>query len=52
MRPEVDLRSDSMTIWTPTTVGALELPHRIAMAPMTRDRSRADGVPSDLNREY
>jgi hypothetical protein len=22
------------------------------MAPMTRDRSRADGVPSDLNRAY
>jgi hypothetical protein len=41
-----------MVIWTPTTVGALELPHRLVMAPMTRDRSRADGVPSDLNREY
>ncbi|GAA3942748.1 alkene reductase [Actinoplanes auranticolor] len=41
-----------MTIWTPTTVGAIELPHRLAMAPMTRDRSRPDGVPTDLNREY
>jgi N-ethylmaleimide reductase len=41
-----------MTLWTPTTVGAIELPHRLAMAPMTRDRSRADGVPTDLNREY
>ncbi|MEU4691922.1 alkene reductase [Actinoplanes sp. NPDC023714] len=41
-----------MTLWTPTTVGGIELPHRLAMAPMTRDRSRADGVPSDLNREY
>ncbi|GAA1618370.1 alkene reductase [Actinoplanes couchii] len=41
-----------MTLWTPTTVGAIELPHRLAMAPMTRDRSHADGVPTDLNREY
>ncbi|WP_045745126.1 alkene reductase [Actinoplanes rectilineatus] len=41
-----------MTLWTPTTVGAIDLPHRLAMAPMTRDRSRADGVPTDLNREY
>ncbi|TQS25152.1 alkene reductase [Microbispora sp. KK1-11] len=40
------------TLWTPTTVGSIELPHRLAMAPMTRDRSRADGVPTDLNREY
>jgi N-ethylmaleimide reductase len=44
-----------MTIWTPTTVGALELPHRLAMAPMTHDRSRADGVPrqsTSMVREY
>jgi N-ethylmaleimide reductase len=33
-----------MTLWTPTSLGAIELPHRLAMAPMTRDRSRADGV--------
>lgn len=41
-----------MTIWTPTTVGTMTLPHRLAMAPMTRDRSRADGVPTALNVEY
>ncbi|MFG1850176.1 alkene reductase [Micromonospora carbonacea] len=41
-----------MTLWTPTRVGAIDLPHRLTMAPMTRDRSRADGVPTDLNREY
>jgi N-ethylmaleimide reductase len=41
-----------MTLWNPISVGALELPHRLAMAPMTRDRSRPDGVPTDLNREY
>jgi N-ethylmaleimide reductase len=42
----------TLTLWTPITVGAIEFPHRLAMAPMTRDRSRADGVPTDLNREY
>ncbi|MTD53805.1 alkene reductase [Amycolatopsis pithecellobii] len=41
-----------MTLWNPITLGAIELPHRLAMAPMTRDRSRPDGVPTDLNREY
>jgi len=41
-----------MTLWNPLTVGAIQLPHRLAMAPMTRDRSRADGVPTELNREY
>ena len=41
-----------MTLWTPVTVGGMQLPHRLAMAPMTRDRSRPDGVPTDLNREY
>jgi N-ethylmaleimide reductase len=41
-----------MTLWTPTSLGAIELAHRLAMAPMTRDRSRPDGVPTDLNREY
>lgn len=41
-----------MTLWNPISVGALELPHRLAMAPMTRDRSHPDGVPTALNREY
>jgi 2,4-dienoyl-CoA reductase-like NADH-dependent reductase (Old Yellow Enzyme family) len=36
----------------PLRIGVIDLPHRLAMAPTTRDRSRADGVPTDLNREY
>lgn len=40
------------TIWDPITVGDLRLDHRLAMAPMTRDRSHADGVPTPLNAEY
>ena len=39
-------------LWEPTTVGALDLPHRLAMAPMTRSRASADGVPTPLMAEY
>lgn len=35
-------------IWTPTIVGTMRLPHRLAMAPMTRSRARPDGTPGDL----
>jgi N-ethylmaleimide reductase len=40
------------TLWEPTTVGALHLPHRLAMAPMTRNRATPEGVPTPLNAEY
>lgn len=40
------------TLWQPVRVGALELPHRVAMAPMTRDRSHPDGTPSEMNARY
>src|SRR5881397_845400 len=40
------------TLWTPTTVGDTSLPHRLVMAPMTRDRSTPEGVPSELTAEY
>ncbi|WAZ26714.1 alkene reductase [Streptomyces cinnabarinus] len=39
-------------LWNPATLGKLELPHRLAMAPMTRDRSTAEGVPTALNAAY
>src|SRR3954463_8337231 len=38
--------------WTPTTLGGISLPHRLVMAPMTRDRSTPEGVPTELNAEY
>ena len=38
--------------WTPITVGQLDLPHRLAMAPMTRSRAQADGTPSALAARY
>lgn len=39
-------------LWTPATVGGLTLPHRLAMAPMTRSRAKPDGTPGDLAAEY
>ncbi len=39
-------------IWTPIKVGAIDLPHRFAMAPMTRSRAKADGTPGDLAATY
>ncbi|MCQ0969531.1 alkene reductase [Paracoccus sp. TK19116] len=39
-------------LWTPIKLGGFTLPHRLAMAPMTRSRARADGTPSDLAALY
>jgi 2,4-dienoyl-CoA reductase-like NADH-dependent reductase (Old Yellow Enzyme family)/putative NADH-flavin reductase len=39
-------------IWTPITVGNMQLPHRLAMAPMTRSRANRDGTPGDLAPQY
>jgi N-ethylmaleimide reductase len=40
------------SLWTATTVGRTSVPHRLVMAPMTRDRSTPEGVPTELNAEY
>ena len=37
---------------SPVKVGALELPNRIVMAPLTRSRAEAGHVPGDLAAEY
>ncbi len=39
-------------LFRPVTVGALELPHRMVMAPMTRNRAAEGNVPSELAVEY
>jgi N-ethylmaleimide reductase len=39
------------SLFTPVTFGAVELPNRIVMAPLTRMRAPGD-VPNDLMREY
>jgi N-ethylmaleimide reductase len=38
--------------WTPIRLGDIELEHRLAMAPMTRDRSTATGAPTAMNADY
>jgi 2,4-dienoyl-CoA reductase-like NADH-dependent reductase (Old Yellow Enzyme family) len=40
------------SLWDPITVGKISLPHRLAMAPMTRSRAKPDGTPGDLATEY
>lgn len=39
-------------LWDPIRIGSIELKNRLAMAPMTRDRSTPAGVPTQLNAEY
>jgi N-ethylmaleimide reductase len=39
-------------LFSPLTVGALTLPNRILMAPLTRCRANAEHVPTDLMAEY
>lgn len=39
-------------LWEPVSLGRLTLPNRLAMAPMTRDRSTPSGAPTDLNARY
>ncbi|SFJ18074.1 2,4-dienoyl-CoA reductase [Sphingomonas sp. NFR04] len=39
-------------IWTPLATDTLQLPHRLAMAPMTRSRAKPDGTPGDLAALY
>jgi len=40
------------TIWDPIRVGRMDLPHRLALAPMTRSRAQLDGVPGKHAAEY
>ncbi|MEV6552428.1 alkene reductase [Streptomyces sp. NPDC051597] len=35
-------------LFAPTRLGSLDLPNRLVMAPLTRNRAGADGVPGDL----
>ncbi|MEU9037128.1 alkene reductase [Streptomyces sp. NPDC048352] len=39
-------------LFSPARLGGLELPHRLVMAPLTRNRAGADGVPGDLMATY
>ncbi len=39
-------------LFSPLSVGALELPNRVLMAPLTRNRAHADGTPKAMAVEY
>jgi 2,4-dienoyl-CoA reductase-like NADH-dependent reductase (Old Yellow Enzyme family) len=38
--------------WEPFALGRIHLPHRLALAPMTRNRALPDGTPGPLAAEY
>lgn len=42
----------STSLWQPFTLGRVRLPHRLALAPMTRGRANPDGTPGDLAPTY
>ncbi|WP_405633677.1 alkene reductase [Streptomyces sp. NBC_01174] len=42
----------SSSLWQPFKLGRVELPHRLAMAPLTRSRANADGTPGPLATTY
>ncbi|MCQ9369518.1 alkene reductase [Brevibacterium sp. 50QC2O2] len=44
--------TDLENLWQPFTLGRIELAHRLAMAPMTRNRANPDGTPGALAAEY
>lgn len=39
-------------LFSPTSIGAIKVSNRIAMAPLTRSRAGMDGVHADLAVEY
>ncbi|MFC5469108.1 alkene reductase [Cohnella suwonensis] len=39
-------------LWSKTRIGIMELPHRLAMAPMTRSRAQEDGTTGELTSLY
>ncbi|BBF98807.1 MULTISPECIES: alkene reductase [Pseudonocardia] len=42
----------SSSLWQPFTLGRVQLAHRLALAPMTRNRANPDGTPGELAAEY
>ena len=42
----------TIDLFSPVKIGTLELPNRIIMAPLTRNRAAAGNVPHDLNAKY
>lgn len=52
LTPEVATTEPTNPLFTPVRVGAVRLPNRFVMAPMTRGRAESDGTPNALMAEY
>jgi N-ethylmaleimide reductase len=46
------MMTETSVLFTPTRLGAVEIPNRVLMAPMTRSRAGRDGVPGPLAARY
>jgi N-ethylmaleimide reductase len=46
------LMTNTMNLFTPTQMGILNLPNRVLMAPLTRNRAQSDGVPKSMAQTY
>ena len=46
------LKGSVLLLFSPVTLGALSLPNRVVMAPLTRVRAGDSGIPNDLIVEY
>ncbi len=44
--------TDTTNLFTPAKVGDLDLPNRVLMAPLTRNRAQSDGTPKDMAQIY
>jgi N-ethylmaleimide reductase len=44
--------TNTMNLFTPIRMGTLDLPNRVLMAPLTRNRAQSDGVPKDMAQTY
>jgi N-ethylmaleimide reductase len=47
-----DASDSTLRLLTPVRIGEFELPNRVLMAPMTRNRAAAGNVPTELNATY
>lgn len=44
--------SATKTLFSPTQLGAIDLPNRLVMAPLTRSRCADDGIPTEMHPTY
>ncbi len=45
-------KNTNQALFTPLTLGALTIPNRVVMAPLTRNRANQDNAPHELHVEY